>query len=89
MVKTLALMLLMAAPLLGHNDAERARIAAGCGADEVHFDAKTDKKQHPTGAAEGGKAFVYVFANTGADNAHAAIGDRVTRFGVDGSWRPI
>jgi hypothetical protein len=87
MIRTLALMLFIAAPLMSQNDdAARARIAAGCGADEVHFDVKTDKKQHPTGTAEGGKALVYGFADTAADNAHAAIGGWVTRFGVDGSW---
>src|ERR1700683_5032434 len=63
MIRTLALMLLLAAPLTAQNDdAARARIAAGCGADEVHFDIKTDKKQHPTGTAEGGHALVAVFA---------------------------
>jgi uncharacterized protein DUF2846 len=87
MIRTLALMLLLAAPLTGQNDdAARARIAAGCGADEVRFDVKTDKKQHPTGTADAGHALVYVFADTAADNAHASIGGWVTRFGVDGSW---
>jgi hypothetical protein len=86
MIRTLGLMLLLAAPLMGQNDAERARMAAGCGPDEAHFEVKTDKKQHPTETAKGGKAIVYVFADTAADNAHAAIGGWVTRFGVDGSW---
>jgi hypothetical protein len=87
MIRTLALMLLLAAPLTAQNDdAAKARIAAGCGADEVRFDVKTDKKQHPTGTAEAGRALVYVFADTASDNAHAAIGGWVTRFGVDGSW---
>ena len=82
MIRTLALMLLLAAPLTAQNDdAAKARIAAGCGADEVRFDVKTDKKQHPTGTAEAGRALVYVFADTASDNAHAAIGGWVTAGG--------
>jgi len=53
--------------------------------NEVHFDVKTDKKQHPTAQPDTGKALVYVIGDTWYDHA-IHIGTPPTRFGVDGTW---
>lgn len=58
--------------------------AAGCGPNEVQFDVKTDKKQHPLPQPEPGKAMVYVYED---DGAAVCIGGCITtRVGVDGAW---
>ncbi|HET6841349.1 MAG TPA: DUF2846 domain-containing protein [Candidatus Angelobacter sp.] len=58
--------------------------AAGCGPNEVQFDVKTDKKQHPLPQPEPGKAMVYVYED---DAAAVCIGGCITtRVGVDGAW---
>jgi uncharacterized protein DUF2846 len=83
--------LVLASPVLAPNifaqdDAVKARMAAGCGSNDVMFDVKTDKKQHPTGQPEAGKALVYLFSDEDLDNAAVRIGGLTTRFGIDGSW---
>src|SRR5262249_12390331 len=59
---------------------------AGCGANEIHFDVKTDKKQHPTGQPDAGKALVYVIGAAFSDYAAVHVGTPPTRFGIDGTW---
>jgi hypothetical protein len=86
MFKTVVLLLFLASPLMAQDDASRAWMAAGCGPNDISFDVKTDKKQHPTAQPPAGKALVFVFANTIPDNAHIAIGGWISRFGVDGVW---
>jgi|SRR5580704_4834326 hypothetical protein len=83
--------LVLASPLLASNvfaqdDAAKARMAAGCGSNDVMFDVKTDKKQHPTGQPEAGKALVYLFSDEVFDDASVRIGGLTTRFGIDGGW---
>jgi hypothetical protein len=77
---------LFAAPLLAQDQADAARMAAGCGANEIQYTVKTDKKQHPITHPEPGKALVYVFSDEEADNATLHIGGVVTRWGMDGTW---
>jgi hypothetical protein len=60
--------------------ADAALSAAGCGPAEVHFDVKTDKKQHPSGRLEPGKALVYVFEEDTSGQ------EPTTRVGLDGKW---
>jgi hypothetical protein len=78
--------LLLASPVFAQDEAETARVAAGCGPNEIKFDVKTDKKQHPTGQPEEGKALVYVFGNEDEDNGGIHIGGLTTRIGLDGTW---
>ncbi len=85
MMKTILVVLLFAAPVFAQDDAA-ARTAAGCGPNEVKFDVKTDKKQHPISQPESGKALVYVFADENADNGGIRIGGLTTRVGLDGAW---
>src|ERR1700719_2123867 len=47
MMKTIIIMFLFAPPLFAQDDSVAARAAAGCGSDQVNFDVKSDKKQHP------------------------------------------
>jgi Protein of unknown function (DUF2846) len=81
--------LFLAGQLLAQNtapdQAAQARMAAGCGPNEIHFDVKTDKHQHPAGQPEAGKALVYIFNDTDKDNL-PHIGGLTTRVGLDGAW---
>jgi hypothetical protein len=77
---------LLAANVFAQNDAAKARMAAGCGSNDVMFEVKTDKKQHPTGQPEAGKALVYLFSDEDTDDAALRIGGLTTRFGIDGGW---
>jgi hypothetical protein len=86
MLRTALVVLLFAAPALAQDSAANALAAAGCGANEVHFDVKTDKKQHPTAQPDAGKALVYVIGAAWADYVAFHIGTPPTRFGVDGTW---
>jgi len=58
MLRTALVALLFASPALAQDSAANALAAAGCGANEVHFDVKTDKKEHPTAQPDAGKALV-------------------------------
>jgi hypothetical protein len=90
MRKTIVIALLLASPVIAQSafaqdDASTARMAAGCGPDEVKFGVKKDKKHHPTGQPEPGKSVVYVFGDTDIDN-ELSIGEITTRVGLDGAW---
>jgi hypothetical protein len=60
--------------------------SAGCGPDQTKFTVRRDSHSHPTGAAETGKAVVYVFGDSELDNTPIRIGGLDTRVGVDGDW---
>ena len=85
MLRTALVALLFASPAFAQDSAANALVSAGCGPNEVHFDVKTDKKQHPTAQPDTGKALVYVIGDTWYDHA-IHIGTPPTRFGVDGTW---
>ena len=85
MLTTALVALLFASPAFAQDSAANALVSAGCGPNEVHFDVKTDKKQHPTAQPDTGKALVYVIGDTWYDHA-IHIGTPPTRFGVDGTW---
>ncbi|MGA8307057.1 MAG: hypothetical protein WB723_15385 [Candidatus Acidiferrales bacterium] len=80
------LAVLFASPALAQNAPTDPLMAAGCGANDVRFDVKTDKKQHPTGQPEAGRALVYVIGDSFCDHESFHIGTLPTRFGVDGTW---
>jgi hypothetical protein len=85
-MKSLLIVLLLASPALAQEEAAAARAAAGCGPNEVQFDVKTDKRQHPASQPEAGKALVYVFQDEKRDPEVSYIGSPTTRLGLDGTW---
>ena len=86
MLKVALLALFLASPVVAQDSAQAALGAAGCGPNDVHFDVKTDKKQHPTAQPDNGKALVYVIGDSWFDHAAIHIGTPPMRFGVDGTW---
>ncbi|HEY0702501.1 MAG TPA: DUF2846 domain-containing protein [Candidatus Acidoferrales bacterium] len=85
-MKTLLLLFVLfvalAIPSLAHAQDQAALTAAGCGAKDIQFEVKTDKKSHPKGQPEPGKALVYVFNTiTGISPGYPN-----SRVGVDGTW---
>jgi|GEM_PF-618867 hypothetical protein len=88
LTKTLLAILIFVSPIFAQDQAAAAH-AAGCGPNEVKFNVKTDKKQHPTAQPSSGKALVYVFGGEDIDLGGLALGTRdnfTTRWGVDGVW---
>jgi hypothetical protein len=80
MLKAILAALFFASPLLAQDQAATALAVAGCGPDQIQFDVKTDKNQHPSAQPESGKALVYVF------NVVADMGSTTMRVGLDGAW---
>ena len=60
------------------DQARAARAAAGCGPNEIQFDVKTDKTQHPQAPPDSARAVVYVFSER-AEFPNV-------RVGMDGKW---
>lgn len=88
MTKILLGALLLTVPAIARSqetDAAALARAAGCGPNEVEFNVKTDKHQHPAPQPEEGKALVYVFDTVKLD-AGPAIGNVTLKIGLDGSW---
>jgi hypothetical protein len=56
-----------------------ARTAAGCGPNEIQFDTKTDKTQHPQALPDPTKAAIYVFSER-------FFSAPIVRVGMDGKW---
>jgi hypothetical protein len=61
------------------DDASAARTAAGCGPNEMHFDVKTDKTQHPQAPPDAARAVIYIFSER-------ISFDQTYRIGMDGKW---
>lgn len=59
--------------------ASAARAAAGCGPNEIQFEAKTDKTQHPQAPVDAARAVIYVFSER-------VSFDQTYRIGMDGKW---
>ena len=57
-------------------------LAAGCGADQIHFHVKRDKHAQPV-QPEPGKALVYFIEN---DDDFNMVPMPTTRVGIDGQW---
>jgi hypothetical protein len=60
------------------DDASAARAAAGCGRNEIQFDVKSDKTQHPQAPQDAARAVIYVFSER-AEFPNV-------RVGIDGRW---
>jgi len=86
MLRTALLALLFASPAFAQDSTVSLVAAAGCGANEIHFDVKTDHKQHPTAEPDAGKALVYVIGASWSDYAAVHVGTPPRRFGIDGTW---
>ena len=86
MLRTALIALLFAFPAFAQDSTVNPLAAAGCGANEIHFDVKTDNKQHPTAQPDAGKALVYVIGAAWSDYAAVHVGTPPTRFGIDGTW---
>jgi hypothetical protein len=86
MLRVTWLMMLFACPLFAQDSAANAPEAGGCGPNNVQFEVKTDKKQHPTAQPEAGKALVFVIGDTWGDHVAVHVGTPPTRFGIDGKW---
>lgn len=89
MFKTLLVVLLFAAPALAQaqDHATQGLPETGCGPDQIKFDVMTDKKNHPTGQVEQGKALVYVFDDEKRDQHELYLSDVTVKVGVDGEWK--
>lgn len=85
-ILVVSLLTMLAVPVHAQDQAAAARTAAGCGADNVQFNVKTDKSQHPQGQVPAGKALVYVFEVEKTDAAAFKIGAVTIRVGLDGQW---
>ena len=85
-ILVVSLLTMLALPVHAQNQEAAARTAAGCGADNVQFDVKTDKSLHPQGQAPAGKALVYVFEVEKTDPAAFKVGAVTIRIGLDGQW---
>jgi len=59
--------------------------AAGCGPNEVEFNVKINKNQHPTAQPEAGKALVYVLDTIKLDPG-LILRNVTLRIGLDGTW---
>jgi hypothetical protein len=86
MIRTALIALLFTSATFAQGSTANLLTAAGCGANEIQFDVKTDKKQHPTAQPDPGKALVYVIGAAWSDYAEVHIGVPPTRFGIDGTW---
>jgi hypothetical protein len=86
MLRTALVVLLFASPVLAQDSTANPLAAAGCGANEVHFEVKTNKKQHTTAQPDADKALVYVIGAAWSDYVAVHIGTPPTRFGIDGTW---
>jgi hypothetical protein len=87
MSRRLALSVLTLATAAWAQDTSVSQRQAGCGPDLAKFAVKRDAHSHPAGAAQSGKALVYVFGDSEFDHVAFHVGGLITRVGVDGEWR--
>lgn len=84
-MRTLLIFLLLALPVLARDKADTTALPPACGPDNVGFDVKLDKSQHPLTQPEPGKALVYFVQDKGPESF--GIGAAVeTVIGVDVAW---
>ena len=86
MLRASLIALFFVSPAFAQDSTVSLMTAAGCGANEIRFDVKTDKKKHPIAEPDAGKALVYVIGAAWSDSVGVHIGTPLTRFGIDGSW---
>jgi hypothetical protein len=84
-MKTILVVLLFVSPVFGQDDSA-ARAAAGCGANEVNFDVKTEKNLHPAPHPQAGKALIYVFQDVNRSSLGSGGMGVTARVGLDGGW---
>jgi hypothetical protein len=79
----LAFLVLLAASAVGQDKPTSKAVGPGCGRDNVKFEVKTDRSQHPLAKPEAGKALVYFLQD---DTDYLSRPRPTTRFGLDGTW---
>lgn len=77
------LLVLLPASLIAQDKPPATAAAPGCGVDNLKFDVKTDRSQHPMVKPDTGKAIVYFLQD---DTDYLSRPRPTTRFGLDGSW---
>jgi hypothetical protein len=84
-MKTVLAIFLLSFPIASFAQTASVEQAAtpGCGKDDVKFDVKTEKSQHPFAKPEPGKALVYFLQD---DTDFLSSPRPTTRFGLDGTW---
>jgi len=84
-MKTVLAILLLSFPIASFAQTASVEQVAtpGCGKDDVKFDVKTEKSQHPFAKPEPGKALVYFLQD---DTDFLSSPRPTTRFGLDGTW---
>jgi len=84
-MKTVLAIFLLSFPIASYAQTASVEQAAtpGCGKDDVKFDVKTEKSQHPFAKPEPGKALVYFLQD---DTDFLSSPRPTTRFGLDGTW---
>ena len=86
MIRILLVLFVFASPLFAQDEAATARAAAGCGPEQINFEVKANKKQHPTSQPEAGKGLVYMFADVTPGSYGDGVFGITTRVGLDGTW---
>ena len=77
------LLVLLPAIAIAQDKPVASATAPGCGTENVKFEVKTERSQHPLSKPEPGKALVYFLQD---DTYFLSRPRPTTRFGVDGSW---
>lgn len=82
-MKAAFLLFLLASPAFAQNKSIDTAVAPSCGADDVKFDVKTLKHQHPAAKPDAEKALVYFIED---DSTYNSITKPTMRAGLDGGW---
>ena len=82
-MKAALFLFVLASPVFAQTHPKDSAIAPGCGAEDVKFDVKKVKGQHPVVQPDAGKALVYFFED---DTDFDSIFKPTTRAGLDGAW---
>jgi hypothetical protein len=82
-MKTLLVVLLLCAAAWAQGASTASAVAPGCSSDNIKFEVKTNKSQHPVAQPEAGKAVVYFVDD---DTEFEFLPRPTTRVGLDGMW---
>lgn len=82
-MKTLLVVFWLCSTAFAQSVGTAPTVAPGCGSENVKFDVKTEKSQHPIAQPESGKAIVYFVED---DNSFESFPKPTSRIGVDGTW---
>jgi len=83
-MKAILIVAVLASSAFAADQASVAAAESACGPGNVQFDVKTEKNQHPTSLAQGGKALVYVVESF--EKPGNQLAKPTTKVGLDGTW---